>query len=128
MNLRHQQRGLGWFGMLVLFSALGFIVIVVMTCLPIYLNQMKIKEAVHAVASGDDKSGNDSISSIRSGLQRYWDINSIDGLEPKDVVVRRTEQGRFLHYDYEARGHLFYNIYVVIDFSEDVPISGVSVE
>jgi hypothetical protein len=120
------QQGLGWFGFLILCGAIAFVAMTTMTVLPMYLNQMNVTRAVHAVA----KSGNiGSAAQARSALQHYWDVDYMSNdLQPKDVILKRTDKGRFLSYDYEARGHLFYNIYVVIDFSEDVPISGVSVE
>ncbi|MGH8457034.1 MAG: DUF4845 domain-containing protein [Stenotrophobium sp.] len=126
MQSRRKQRGLGWFGLLIMFCVLGFMVLVFMTCIPLYLNQMKITNAAHAVAQEQGTSG--SLTDMRKGLQRYWDINSIDTLQPKDVIIKRTDKGRFLSYSYEARGHLFYNVFVVIDFAEDIPITGAAIE
>ncbi|HWU69472.1 MAG TPA: DUF4845 domain-containing protein [Stenotrophobium sp.] len=126
MNSRYMQQGLGWFGFLILCGAIAFVAMTTMTVLPMYLNQMNVTRAVHAVASSGKAN---SPSQIRTELQHYWDVDYMNNdLTPRDVVLKRNEKGTFLHYDYEARGHLFYNIYVVIDFSEDVPISGVSVE
>lgn len=126
MNSRHRQRGLGWFGFLILCGAIAFIAMTVMTVMPLYLNQMNVTRAVHAVAASGKAT---SPSQVRSELQHYWDVDYMDNaLTPSGVVLKRTDKGRFLHYDYEARGHLFYNISVVIDFSEDVPITGTSVE
>lgn len=120
MRSRHHQAGLGWFGFIVLIGAIAFIADVVLTCLPLYLNQMKITEAVHKVAGAGTTAGG-----FRRDLQRYWDINSIDTLQPADVVFKQSDKGRFLSYDYEARGHLFYNVYVVLVFKENVPLSGI---
>ncbi|MGH8461013.1 MAG: DUF4845 domain-containing protein [Stenotrophobium sp.] len=126
MHIRHRQYGLGWFGFLILCGAIAFIAMTTMTCLPLYLNQMNVTRAVHAVASSGSTG---SAAEVRSALQHYWDVDYMDNdLQPKDVILKRTDKGRFLSYNYEARGHLFYNISVVIDFSEDVPISGATVE
>lgn len=123
MRLPHRQKGLGWFGLLLLFGAIAFIAIVAVKCLPLYLNQMKVAKAVSGVASDPELAASDA-TVIRDRLQRRWDIEDIVLLTPKDIKIRRTEAGRFLEYDYEARTRLFYNIDVVIHFKDEVPMRG----
>ncbi|TJY63067.1 DUF4845 domain-containing protein [Sinimarinibacterium sp. CAU 1509] len=124
MRMRNRQRGLGWFGLLFVLGIIAFFAIVVVKCLPIYLNQMKIASSINKVAA-DPENGKAEVVVLRKALGRYWDIESIDYLTPAEVRVRRTEGGRFLSYEYEAREHLFYNISLVIEFADDVPLSNV---
>lgn len=121
MRLRSRQKGMGWFGLLFLFAVLGLFAIVGAKTLPLYLNQMKITSSVKKVAS-EPSNASAEAGELRKALQRFWDIESIDTLEPKDIKIKRTEQGRFLSYDYEARTHLFYNISLVLHFKEDAPL------
>lgn len=121
MRFMHRQRGLGWFGMLWLLAAIALVAIVVVKTLPLYLNQMKIASAVHKAAN-DPEVGRGDVRTIRNDLQRYWDIDSVDTLAVTDVQVIRGDHSRTLSYDYEARAHLFYNIYIVIEFADDVPL------
>jgi hypothetical protein len=122
--MRSHQRGLGWFGLLFVLGIVAFTAIVVVKCLPIYLNQMKIASSVSKVAS-DPESGRAEPQHLRTALQRFWDIEDIKYLQPRDIKVKRTANGRFLSYEYEARERLFYNISIVIDFAEDVPLRNV---
>jgi hypothetical protein len=124
MGMRSRQRGLGWFGLLFVLGVIALTAIVVVKCLPIYLNQMKIASSVNKVAS-DPGNGRAEPQQLRSALQRYWDIEDINYLEPRDIKIKRTSSGRFLSYEYEARERLFYNISIVIDFAEDVPLKNV---
>ncbi len=124
MRMRNRQRGLGWFGLLFVLGVIAFFAIVVVKCLPIYLNQMKIASSINKVAA-DPENGKAEVVVLRKALQRFWDIEDIDYLAPTEVKVRRTEGGRFLSYEYEAREHLFYNISLVIEFADDVPLSNV---
>lgn len=124
MLMRSRQRGLGWFGLLFVLAVIAFVAIVVVKCLPIYLNQMKISSSISKVAA-DPENGRAEVGELRKDLQRYWDIEDIKYLEPRDVKIKRTQSGRFLSYEYEAREHLFYNISVVIEFSGDVPLANV---
>ncbi len=124
MNLRSRQLGLGWFGMLFVLGTIAFVAIIVVKCLPIYLNQMKVASSVNKVAT-DPENGKVEVGQLRRDLQRYWDIEDIKYLEPRDVNVKRTAAGRFLSYEYEARESLFYNISIVIDFADDVQLPNV---
>lgn len=123
MQMRSRQRGLGWFGLLLVLGLIAFFAIVGVKCLPIYLNQMKIASSVKKVAS-DPSNARAEVSELRNDLQRYWDIEDIAHLQPRDVKVRRSGEGRFLSYEYEARERLFYNISIVIEFSDDVRFAG----
>lgn len=115
MRTPKRQRGLGWFGFLFVFAIIALAAIVTVKCLPLYLNQMKVAKAVNSVAS-DPELGAMEATQIRNRLQRYWDIEDISRIAPRDIKVVRDERGRTLVYDYEARTHLFYNIYIVIQF------------
>jgi len=122
MQMRRRQQGLGWFGLLFVLGIIAFFAIVTVKSLPIYLNQMKIASSVKKVAS-DPENGKAEVVVLRKALQRFWDIEDINYLTPGEVKVRRTDGGRFLSYEYEAREHLFYNISLVIEFADDVPLS-----
>ncbi|MFC4253673.1 MAG: DUF4845 domain-containing protein [Sinimarinibacterium flocculans] len=122
--MRSRQRGLGWFGLLFVLGVIAFTAIVVVKCLPIYLNQMKIASSINKVAS-DPSNGRAELHELRRDLQRFWDIEDINYLQPRDIKVKRTANGRFLSYEYEARERLFYNISIVIDFQDDVQLANV---
>lgn len=128
MQLRHRQKGIGWFGLLFIFGAIAFVSIVGLKCFPIYMNQYKLISTLNKVAdefnagSGDDAAA----LALRRSLQRYWAIDDINLVKPQDIKIKRDERGRFLTYDYEARERLFYNIYIVIHFEGEVQMSSAS--
>ena len=122
-SFRHQQ-GLGWFGLLFVFAIIGFLAIIVTKTAPIYLNQMKVKSAVSKIAASPENGAADA-RAIRNDLQSFWDIDDVLYLSVADIKIKRTERGRFVSYDYEARERLFYNIYIVIHFADDVPLANV---
>lgn len=122
-SFRHQQ-GIGWFGLLFVLAIIAFVAIVVTKTAPIYLNQMKVKSAVSRIAASPENGAADA-RAIRNDLQSFWDIDDVQYLTVPEIKVRRTERGRFISYDYEARERLFYNIYIVIHFSDDVPLANV---
>ncbi len=122
-SLKH-QRGLGMFGLLFVFAVIGFVTLIVMRCWPIYLNQMKIAKAIHNVSTDAGVASAQDSSALMRPLERFWDIDSIDYLDYKKVKLVRNDRGRAISYKYEARAPLFYNISLVMDFEDTVPVTG----
>ncbi|MDB5967928.1 MAG: hypothetical protein JWQ90_378 [Hydrocarboniphaga sp.] len=121
MRSPRKQAGLTLISMLFLFGLIAFFATLVIKCLPLYLNQMKIARALDGVSEDPEVSASDA-ANIRMHLQRRWIIESIDTVKPEDVKIRRNDAGRAMVYDYEARAHLFYNIDIVVHFVGDVPL------
>jgi hypothetical protein len=116
---RSRESGIGLFGFIVIMGLIGFFSLVTIKVIPLYLNEMKIKRAVHAVAIDPDNADKDN-AYITERLQRRWDVEDAYMLEPRDVkIVKEKNGGRALKYDYDARVNLFYNIFVVIQFTGD---------
>lgn len=119
-----RQRGAGLWEMLFLFGVIAFFALVTVKVLPLYLNEMKVSAAVKEVSQNPQFSANTDPATLRSSLQRHWDIEDIDTIQPRDIAVTRDDSGVSLSYDYEARTHLFYNIYVVIHFQGERRLRG----
>jgi len=119
---RSNQSGIGLFGFITLMALIGFFALVTMKTVPLYLNEMKIARAVHQVAI-DPAMANQDPSEIQRFLQRRWDVEDATMLQPRDVKVVKMKDGRrALKYDYDARVNLFYNVYLVINFTGDEPM------
>ena len=118
---RQAQRGMSFWSLLVVLAVIAFFAIVGVKVIPLYLNQLKVTKAVHGVADEltVDPANIDPYT-LQNALQRRWDIEDVQDLSPKEVKLVRTENGPKLAYDYEARVRLFYNIYVVVDFKDQV--------
>ncbi len=119
-----RQRGLGWFGLLFVFGTIAFFALVAIKVGPLYMNQGTIVRVVSTVAKNP---GSGEPADIRKALGRRWDIDYIKQIEAKDIKIKRTPSGKALVYDYEARVNLFYNVFVVIHFKGEHPISKGSV-
>ena len=83
----------------------------------------KVVDAVADVAQRGGLNGQDDPQAIYAALQRHWDIDDIGGLKVRDVQLQRADSGGLsLGYSYDARAHLFYNVYIVLHFAADVPM------
>lgn len=116
-----RQRGLGWFGLLFVFGTIAFFAVVAIKVGPVYLNHATVVRVVKGVADNADYANADA-GEIKKTLERRWDIDYINYVDDKDVKIKRTERGRVLAYDYEARVHFFYNVYVVVHFKDEFPM------
>jgi hypothetical protein len=125
MKTIHAQRGIGIFGLAFLLALIAFVAIIVIKCTPLYLNQMTLSRDLAQVAHQVSSSGSEvDPVDVHRAIERQWDIDYITQLEPKDIKVGNTAQGVTISYDYEARAHLFYNIYIVIHFADSIPLHG----
>lgn len=126
MKTRKQQLGLTLWSGLYLFGSLGFFVLCAIKVGPLYMNEFTINRAVRDVAAQASVTGSEvDVAAVRSSLQKRWDIDYIDQLEPRDIKVVRTSSGLFLSYDYDAEVPLFANIIVIAHFADDIPLRAV---
>lgn len=116
-----RQRGLGWFGMVFLFGTIAFFAIILIKVGPLYMNQMTLARVVKGVAD-DPAMGAAGPEAIRSALYARWAIDYISQIDAGQVKIKRSDKGRLLAYDYEARVNLFYNVFVVIHFAGEHPM------
>ena len=123
MQLQKRQRGLGLWGWLFVLGTIGFIALVTLKLVPMYLAQMSIQRVVKATAQ-DPGNSNAPIQALRANMKTRWDVEGITTLSPNDVTLERYGAGRALAYDYEARAELFYNISLVVHFENKFPIPG----
>lgn len=124
MHLRHRQRGLGLWGWLFVLGTIGFVAMITLKLVPIYLSEMSIKRVVQATAKDTGNAGV-PLPELRRAMRTRWDVEGITTLRVEDVkLIQNPGGGRALSYEYEARTDLFYNISLVVTFSEKFPMAG----
>ena len=123
MKLPSKQKGLGWFGLLIMLGSIGFIALVAMKCWPLLLNEMKLARAVKAVARDSSVANSEGPEKVRAALQKWWNVEDIEFITPTDVKVKNISSGRVLAYDYWAQVNLMSNVYVSFHFTKEEPFS-----
>lgn len=119
---RPAQSGMTVWMLMVTVALVAFAALLVMRCVPVYLNHMKISGAVEKVAK-DPENPTASVRTMRNALERYWSIERIHHLEPEDVeLVRGEGSERYMEYQYEARVPLIHNIDLLFTFEDRVPV------
>lgn len=121
MQLPSKQRGLGWFGMLIMLVGIGFTALVAMKCWPLILNETKLARAVKSVAADSSVQSAEGPDKVRAALQKWWNVEDIEFIQPGDVKVKNIASGRVLSYDYWAQVNLLKNVYISFHFTKDEP-------
>ena len=123
MQLRRRQRGLGLWGWLFVLGTIGFISMVTLQLIPLYLAEMSIQRVVKLTAE-DSSNANLPVHELRRAMKTRWDVEGITTLDVNDVKLEKFGTGRALVYDYEARAELFANISLVVHFQGKYPVKG----
>lgn len=125
MHLRHRQRGLGLWGWMFILAVIGFVALITLKLIPIYLAELSIQRVVKSTAE-DPGNGALPLPELRKNMRTRWDVEGINTLAIEDVKLVKTPGGRALAYDYEARTELFYNISLVVHFQNTFRLKGSS--
>ena len=123
MHLRQRQRGLGLWGWIFVLAVIGFVAMIVLQLVPIYLSEMSIERVVKSTAQDPGNAGL-PLPQLRSAMRTRWDVEGIKTLDMNEVKLVKSGSGRALAYNYEARAELFYNISVVVHFEKSFPMKG----
>ena len=123
MQLRKSQLGLGMWGWIFVLGVIGFVTMVTLQLIPIYLNEMSIQRVVKQTAQ-DGSLGNALPMEVRKALQTRWDVEGITVLSPKDIQLVKSANGRALAYEYDAKADLFYNLSIVAHFQGKYAMDG----
>jgi hypothetical protein len=117
--MRNRQRGvtaIGWLFLLTPFAIVGYAGIRVA---PLYLNYMKVTRALDQVAS-DYKSGGGDPTTIRSVVDKHFEIDMVDYPDGKDLKITRDGAGWRVEMAYDAEAPLFSNISLHVTFDKVV--------
>jgi hypothetical protein len=110
---------LGW---LILLVPIAIVIYAGIRLLPVYLNYMKVVRALDLVAS--DASGSSNPQSIRTTIDKHFEIDMVDYPTAKDIKVTRTGSGWEVEASYDDEAPLFANISLHVVFDKVVKTSG----
>jgi hypothetical protein len=122
MHLRKGQLGLGLWGWMFVLGTIGFVAMIVLKLVPMYLSEMAIQRVVKAAAQ-DPGSGSLPQAELRKSMRTRWDVEGIETLKLEDIKIVK-QPCCALAYDYEARAELFYNISLVVHFKNSYKMQG----
>ena len=123
MQLQNAQRGLGLWGWVFVLSVIGFVAMITLQLVPIYLAELAIQKVVKQTAN-DPVNASAPIATLRNNMRTRWDVEGITTLDVNQITLEKYGAGRALCYDYEAKAELFANISLVVHFEQKYPMPG----
>lgn len=118
--MRKTQKGIGFLGFVFMLVSIGVVGTIFMKVYPLYTNELKLKRAVIETLKKPEAIAN--LGAFRTGLQRFWDVDDIEFIYPKDVNISSTAKGRIVSYDYYARADVFTDVSIIVHFKKDYPV------
>jgi Domain of unknown function (DUF4845) len=122
--MRFRQRGVTLIGWIVLLTPLVLVGYAAVRLAPVYLNYMKVVRALNLVAS--DAAGNNTPQSIRTTIDKHFEIDMVDYPTSKDIKVTRNGSGWDVEASYDDEAPLFANISLHVVFDKTVHAGGKS--
>ncbi len=117
-----RQRGLTVIGMLLLIVVLGFMALVAMKVIPMYIQYFTIKSTIESIRK-EPQMAQMGLAEIQIAIQKRFDIGYVDKITAKDLKLRNERNGRVLDLVYEDDQPLFYGLHIVLKVNEAIPLT-----
>lgn len=114
-----QQRGLSYWGLLLIIAVFGFVLTCVSKMGPAYIDAYYVDEGLRKLAENQNIRDM-TRSDIKRELDRFFLINNVRGEPTKAVQVIRGADSMLVSVDYELRQPLIYNVDVVMRFNKQL--------
>ena len=115
------QRGITVLGAIMLLIFIGFMAVIVMRIVPIYIDYFSIKTTLSGLKSEPGIQQRSAVD-IRRAIDRRFNISYVTILKGKDIKVIKKGGVMSLELKYEDRRPLVANLDVVANFNELIQI------
>ncbi len=117
MAFARYQKGLSFYGWLLVMGLVVFFGLLTIKLAPVYLDNYKVQQAI-AKLGNNPESGELTESAIRSSIAKQFDIEMIKDVAPEDITIVEDQGVVSVEVEYEVRVPLFYNVDAVVSFHD----------
>ena len=114
------QRGVSLTGLIFVLAVIGFIAVFAMKVFPTYLEYKASKDAIKAA-----KASNGSDLEMRQGFDKNADINRIEAITGKDLIISKDSGETELSFAYQKKIPIVANVSLLIDYAATTARDGV---
>jgi hypothetical protein len=118
-----RQRGVTAIGWLILLTPFAILIYVGMRLTPVMMNYMSVARSMNELTS-EFAGGGATPDTIRSSLQKHFDVDSVDYPAVKDINITRAGQGWTVEAAYYDNAPLFDRVTLQIQFDKTVTVGG----
>ena len=118
-----RQRGVTAIGWLILLIPFAIIIYAGIRLTPVMMNYMSVVRSMNELTS-EFAGGGATPDTIRSSLQKHFDVESMDYPATKDITITRAGQGWTVEAAYYDNAPLFAHVTLQIQFDKTVTVGG----
>ena len=119
--MRSKQRGVTFFGWIVLLIPWAVVGYAGIRLAPVYLNYMKVAHSLESMKS-EYKAETASLTDLKKSLEKQFDVQSIDFPTVKDLTIQRDGKNWVIDATYDDQAPLFSNISLQVSFHKSVSL------
>ena len=117
------QKGISFWGLLVVAAVSAYFLLLFFKLLPSYIEHAKVKTAITGI-SQQPNAINMEKNEIKAALQRRLDIDDVNEVDlSKSLFVEKKPGVTTIRVTYERRVPLMYNVSALIDFNDSVQVT-----
>lgn len=117
-----KQRGMTVIGLLLVLIVIGFMALVAMKVVPMYIQYFTIKSTIESIRK-EPQIAQMSIQDIQTGIDKRFDIGYVNNITARDLKIRNDRSGRVLDLVYQDERELFYGLFVVLKVNETITLN-----
>ena len=119
--MRQDQQGMTFIGLLCVLALVGVVVYAGIRLVPVYLNYMKIAKIMESTAT-EVKGDNPDPTSIRTTLDRHFNIDDPTSVAVKDIEITKDEGAVQMHVAYDDVVPYLGNVSLSVHFDKTVQV------
>lgn len=122
MQTKMKQRGISFWGLIMVAGVVVFFVLMFFKLLPPYIEVAKIRTALENI-SRQPNVINMEKGEIKAAMQRRFDIEDIEVDLNKFLFVEKKPGATIIRIAYERRVPMAYNVTALLEFNESVQVN-----
>ena len=117
-----RQRGMSLIGMLLILIMIGFVAVIAMKVVPMYVQYYSIKSTIESVRK--ESVASMTTADIQNAIQKRFDTGYVNIVKARDLKIRNTSTGKALDLIYQDERELFggTSLFVVLKVNEAIPL------
>ncbi|MDD2767210.1 MAG: DUF4845 domain-containing protein [Methylococcus sp.] len=120
-GMPRDQRGLTFISFVLVMGVAGFFLLLLFRIGPVYLNHYKVRSSLESLKS-DQELLEKSREDILKTLEKRWDINMVNTVTTKDVIITRGDGVLRVQVAYEVVKPIMGNVDALIHFDDQIKV------
>lgn len=120
-SLNTRQAGMSAIGLIFLLLIIGFVTLITLRLLPMYLENFSVATALESLKN-EPELAIKSAPEILSLLQKRLDVNNVDNVKRNNIGIKRNDASVTVSIKYEVRKPLIANLDVVSKFDRSIEV------